>query len=57
MTKDIKLPRKLSDEPQGLGIDRNGCGVAGKIGQIAAMQAYGHEREKPLSIRAGTLTP
>jgi hypothetical protein len=30
-------------QPHGLGIDRHRIGIAGKIGQIAAMQAYGHE--------------
>ena len=30
-------------QPHGLGIDRNRIRVAGEIGQIAAMQADGHE--------------
>jgi hypothetical protein len=29
-------------QAHGLGVDRHGVTVAGEIGQIAAMQAYGH---------------
>src|SRR5712664_546699 len=35
-------PVAMRVQPHGLGIDRHRIGVAGQIGQIAAMQADGH---------------
>src|SRR3981189_461204 len=35
-------PVAMRMQPHGLGIDRHRIGVEGQIGQIAAMQAYGH---------------
>jgi hypothetical protein len=35
-------PVAVRVQPHGLGVDRHRAGVAGQVGQIAAMQAYGH---------------
>src|SRR5581483_11495021 len=40
-------------EPHGLGVDRNLRGIAREIGQVAAVQAYGHERGGLWRIRGG----
>src|ERR1700748_2367903 len=42
-------------ESHGLGVDRNRGGIAGEIGQVAAVQAYGHERDGLWRIRRATL--
>ena len=39
-------------QAHGLGVDRHRIGVAGEIGQIAAMQAYGHGVYEPRRIDA-----
>ena len=39
-------------QAHGLGVDRHRIGVAGEIGQIAAMQAYGHGVCEPRRIDA-----
>ncbi|OIQ69897.1 hypothetical protein GALL_484980 [mine drainage metagenome] len=40
-------PVAMRMQPHGLGIDRHRVGIAGEIGQIAAMQAYGHGVYEP----------
>jgi hypothetical protein len=43
-------PVAVRMQPHGLGIDRHRIGIAGQIGQIAAMQADGHDAVKPRRI-------
>jgi hypothetical protein len=38
-------PVAMRIEAHGLGIDRHRVGVAGEVGQVATVQAYGHEME------------
>ncbi len=45
-------PVAVRMQPHGLGIDRHRIGIAGQIGQVAAMQADGHDAVKPRRIGA-----